>query len=57
MNVREKLFTERVIRHRNGLPWEVLESPFLEVFEQRLDVAVGAVVWLTRWCLFKGRTR
>lgn len=37
----------------NGLPREVLDLPFLEVFKGRLDMALTAVVWLTDlfwWC-------
>lgn len=32
--------TEGLIRHRNGLPWRVMESPCREVLEDRLNVAL-----------------
>ena len=34
-----------VVMHWHRLPREVLESPSLEAFKARLDVALGSLVW------------
>lgn len=44
MDTRKNLFSERVIGHWNGQSRELVESPSLELFKQRLDVALSAVV-------------
>lgn len=44
LDVRNNFFTEKVIRHRNGLSREVLESLLLKVFKKILDVELSALV-------------
>ena len=47
MDIRRKVFTQRVVTHWNRLPKEAVDSPSLEAFKARLDVALGSLVcWL-----------
>ena len=39
-----KFFTRRVVRCWNGLPREVVDALYLEVFKARLDGALGNLV-------------
>lgn len=48
-DVRKKLFSEGMVMHWNRLPREVAESPSLELFKKRGDVALRGVVSEQYW--------
>jgi len=38
--IRKNVFSERVVRHWNWLPKDVVDSPSLEVFQKSIDVTL-----------------
>ena len=44
MDIREKLFPERVVGYWNQMPREVVDVPSLEMLKARLDGALGSLV-------------
>ncbi|KFU99405.1 hypothetical protein N339_00420, partial [Pterocles gutturalis] len=44
LDIRQKFFTQRVVRHWNRLPREVVDAPSLEAFKARLDGALGSLL-------------
>jgi len=45
LDIRKNFFIKRIVKHWNRLPREVMESPSLEVFERRVDMVPGDMVY------------
>ncbi|KFZ63119.1 hypothetical protein N321_14093, partial [Antrostomus carolinensis] len=44
LDIRRKFFTQRVVKHWNRLPREVVDAPSLEAVKVRLDGALGSLI-------------
>ncbi|KFZ59340.1 hypothetical protein N338_02971, partial [Podiceps cristatus] len=44
LDIRMKFFTMQVVKYWNRLPREVVETPSLDMFKARLDVALGNLI-------------
>jgi len=44
LDIRRNFFTQGVVKHWSRLSKEVVDTPSLEAFKARLDVALGSLV-------------
>ena len=44
LDIRNKLFTVRIVKHWNRMPREVADAPIVEAFKARLDGALSNLV-------------
>ncbi|KFP97510.1 hypothetical protein N330_02506, partial [Leptosomus discolor] len=44
LDIRQKFFTMRVVKHWHKLPGEVVDAPSLETFKVRLDGALSNLI-------------
>ena len=44
LDIRRKFFIQRMVKHWNRLPTEVVDAPSLDAFKARLSVALGSLV-------------
>ncbi|KAJ7421923.1 hypothetical protein BTVI_16043 [Pitangus sulphuratus] len=44
LDIRKNFFTEKMVRHWNRLPREVVESPSPEVLNKQLDIPLSAMI-------------
>ena len=54
VDIRKKFFTMRVVKHWNRLPREIVEAPYLETFQARLDGALSNLTKLKMSLLTAG---